>query len=98
MKQTVNFSQFVDTFKAVRPNNFSYDGLRALFDYLEEYEEDTGEEIEFDVIAICCDYSEYASIKEFRQDYSEDYETIEDIEKETTVIKIDGDAFIIQQF
>ena len=40
-------------------NNFSYDGKKALFKYLEEFEEDTGEKIEFDYIVLCCDYSEY---------------------------------------
>jgi len=29
-----------------------------LFDYLEEYEESTGEEIELDVVALCCEYYE----------------------------------------
>lgn len=58
MKTTVYFSEFRDYFHEIRPDNFSYDGLRILFDYFEEFEESTGEEVEFDVIAICCDFSE----------------------------------------
>lgn len=59
MKITVNKYEFRDAFKAAaRENNFSYDGLNVLFDYFEEYEESTGEEIELDVIAICCEFSE----------------------------------------
>lgn len=58
MKTTVYFSEFRDYFHEIRPDNFSYQGLRILFDYLEEFEESTGEEVEFDVIAICCDFSE----------------------------------------
>lgn len=58
MKQTVDFYQFRNAFEEIRPNNFSYQGLRCLFDYLEAFEMDTGEELEFDVIAICCDFSE----------------------------------------
>lgn len=58
MKQSVNFSMFVDAFRSVRPDNFSYEGLEVLFDYFESYEEETGHEIELDVIAICCEYSE----------------------------------------
>ena len=58
MKQSVNFSAFVDAFRAYgRYDQFGYDALRILFDYLEEYEQDTGEEMELDVIALCCDYS-----------------------------------------
>ena len=58
MKTTVYFSEFRDYFHEIRPDNFSYEGLRILFDYFEEFEESTGEEVEFDVIGICCDFSE----------------------------------------
>lgn len=59
MKQTVNETMFRDAFRdADRKENFSYEGLGLLFEYLEEMEADTGEEIELDVIALCCDYSE----------------------------------------
>ena len=59
MKQTVNKSAFIDQFRVMdRLENFSYEARGLLFDYLEEYEEATGEEIEMDVIAVCCDYSE----------------------------------------
>jgi hypothetical protein len=59
MKTSINKYDFRDAFKiAGRENNFSYDGLGVLFDYFEEYEESTGEEIELDVIAICCEFSE----------------------------------------
>lgn len=98
MIQQINESDFHDAFNKIRPDNFSYEGLSALFDYLEQYEDDTGEQIELDVIAICCDYSEYENLKEFQGDYSEDYETIDDIENETTVIRVDDDKFIIQNF
>jgi hypothetical protein len=58
MKQSITFSQFVDAFRAHdRYDSFGYDGLRVIFDYLEQYEQDTNEEIELDVIAICCDYN-----------------------------------------
>ena len=54
MKQTINEYQFKEAFQSSRPNNFSYEGLTALYDYLEQYEEDTGQEIELDVIGLCC--------------------------------------------
>lgn len=58
MEQSVNFSAFVDAFHAYdRYDQFGYDALQVLFEYLEQYEEDTGEELELDVIALCCDYS-----------------------------------------
>lgn len=59
MKQSIGFCGFCDAFRdADRKENFSYEALRILFDYLEQYEDDTGEEIELDVIALCCEYSE----------------------------------------
>ena len=58
MKQTIGFSEFQDAFKSLRPNNFSLQGLGVLWDYLEEHENDCGVEVELDVIAICCDFSE----------------------------------------
>jgi hypothetical protein len=59
MKTTVNLYDFRQAFADCgRADQFSYEGLEILFDYLEQYEEDTGEEIDLDVIALCCDYAE----------------------------------------
>jgi hypothetical protein len=59
MKTTVTKYDFERAFvDADRKENFSYEGLAVLFDYFEDYEEQTGEEIELDVIAICCEYNE----------------------------------------
>lgn len=58
MKNTVDLYQFRNEFQSIRPNNFSYEGLSVLFDYLEELESDSGVEMELDVIALCCDFSE----------------------------------------
>ena len=99
MIRTINEYDFIDAFKKMgREGNFSNDGLVALYEYLEMLEDDTGQPIELDVIALCCEFTEYDNLEEFQADYSEDYETIEDIERETTVIMIDDDSFIIRQF
>ena len=59
MKTTVTFSDFHDSFKRMnRDGQFSYEGFRVLYEYFEQYEDDTGEEIELDVIAVCCEYEE----------------------------------------
>ena len=41
MKDTINKNQFINWFRSNEQykNNFSYEGLSALFDYLEEIEE-----------------------------------------------------------
>ena len=70
MKQTVTKYMFTEAFRhAGRSEQFSYSGLQALFEYLEEMEEGTGEEMELDVIALCCDFSEYATAKEAAEEY-----------------------------
>ena len=69
MKQSINMYDFERAFKNFERDNFSYDGLKALFEDLEEYEEVTGEEVELDVIALCCDYMEYDILKEYNRDY-----------------------------
>jgi hypothetical protein len=68
MKQTIGLSQFTDAFMSIRPKNFTYEGLEILFNGLEEFEEDTNEEIELDVISLCCDYCEM-SINEIIEAY-----------------------------
>ena len=98
MVKTINQWEFVDEFKRIRPDNFSRLGLLELFDYFEMIEDSTGEQIELDIIAICCEYSEYESLEEFQNDYGSEYESIDDIERETEVIRIDDDSFIIAQF
>lgn len=73
MKQNVSFGVFCDSFSDTYKDNFSYEGKRALFDYLENYEEETGEDIELDIVALCCDYCEYPSAYEAMEQYqSED--------------------------
>ena len=57
MKETMTLSSFIRGFEEIRPDNFSYEGLEMLFSHLESMESDE-HEIEYDVIAFCCDYSE----------------------------------------
>lgn len=69
MKRTINVYEFRDAFRDMgRGNSFSYDGLGLLFDWFEEYEDSTGEEMELDVIAICCDWTE-SDAEEIMGDY-----------------------------
>ena len=99
MIQTITKSDFTSAFhKMGRGNNFTYEGLNALYDYLEDLGDDIGEQIELDVIAFCCEYAEYESLEEFQEDYRDEYQSIEEIEQSTTVIMIDDTSFIVRQF
>jgi len=99
MKKTINIYQFRQAFQDYnRQDNFSYEGLEALFNFFEELEESTDNEIELDVIAICCDFTEYQNLQEFQEYCGEEYKSIEDIEYHTIVIPIDNESFITQNF
>ncbi len=106
MKQTINKSDFREAFAAMgRGDQFSYAGLGALFDYLEELERDTGEEYELDVIALCCDFSEY-SVAELREQWPElsaeagddDAAMLEAVEEHVGhFIAVDNETVIVSQ-
>jgi hypothetical protein len=61
-----------DIANALRDDNnaiWSWRGAVALAEYLEECEESTGEEIELDVVAIRCDFSEYDSLQDWIEEH-----------------------------
>ena len=100
MKRYINRYEFIDTFMKsdTYKNNFSYEGLSVLFDWLEEYEEGLEGDLEFDMVAICCDFSEYKNIEELKENYN-DIEDMDDLENKTIVIMLeDEEGFIIQNF
>jgi len=72
MTEQMTKSKFIQEFKAIRPENFSYEGLSALFEYFEEFEDDTGESVSFDPIAICCEFSEHESALDAARQYTSD--------------------------
>ena len=68
MKTNVSIYDFRDTIMELRPNNFSYEGLTILFDWFEQYEDDSETEVDFDPIGICCEFNE-STYDEIIQDY-----------------------------
>jgi hypothetical protein len=80
MKTTISLYDFRDAFQRIgRGKQFSYDGLEILFDYLEDYEAGSGEEVELDVIALCCDFAE-DDPKSIAQAYDVDIKDLDDDE------------------
>jgi hypothetical protein len=84
MKDTITEYQFRDE---MVKHGFSYEGATALFEYLEQCEQDCGTELEFDPVAIRCDFDEYKNLKEIKENY-QDIESLEDLRDHTTVIEI----------
>lgn len=104
MYQTISQWDFVRAFTEMnRETNFSEEGRIALFDFLEEVNPDS----ELDVIAICCDFTEYSNLNELKQEYShllegedleDDDEVLEFFRDETVVLELSNGGVIIQQF
>ena len=71
MKQTITESMFIAGFDYVgRSTQFSTAARRALFEFYAELEADTGEEMEYDPVAICCEWAEY-TLDELTAEFSE---------------------------
>lgn len=115
LKQIINIAQGADILAQNKENWFTMKGAEILLQYLEDLSEDTWQDIEFDEIAIRCDYSEY-TFEELSKDYNYGY-LLEDIDfdindlddddkekilnflkTETTVLEVDEDTVIIQNF
>lgn len=91
----VTLSDFRDAFRAAgRKDQFSYDGLRVIFDYMEELEDSIGEPVELDVIAICCDYAEMTP-EEIIEAYSIPYDAADDDLWKTVRVYLRNHTFIV---
>lgn len=112
MYQRVNKHDFIEAFRTMgrydrqdgQGGNFTYEALLALFDYLEEIEAGTGEEMHLDPIALCCDFAEYENLAELAGEYddinaADDERALDYLRDQTTVIEIPGtDRIVIQSF
>ena len=108
MKATLTKSNFRDGFRDCnRQDQFSYEALGALYDYLVDYEDSCDTELEFNPIAFCCEFTEYADATEAASEYFEfegmafddngaELETAEDVEKKA--LKFLEDRAIVIEF
>ena len=107
MKQTLTTNQAADLLMADKDAGWSYAGARALVEHLESIEDDTGEEIEFDAVALRCDFSEYPNAREAAEECG--WEPDEDADSEeaekaalewlndrTEVITFDGGVIVLK--
>jgi hypothetical protein len=69
MKMTLSTYAVADLLLADNNANWSRAGALALACHLEEIESETGGEMEFDAVAIRCDYSEYKDLGTWAEDY-----------------------------
>ena len=92
----VTSHDFHAAFNTMRPDQFSYDALEAMFTFLDDLSDDLGEPMELDVIGICCGFCEYATVAEAVKDYS--MESLEELQDNTMVLELDNGGIVLQQF
>ena len=95
--QTVNKSQFIDNLLADDYASWTYEDAGALYDYYEQYSDDTGEDVELDRVALRCEWTRADSIDEVIEDY-DDIESLEDLQDNTQVIEHDGGVLLFIAF
>ena len=97
--QKVSFYDFLKEFEEFgRQDSFSYEGKKALYNYLNDLGDDIGQPIELEIIGLCGEFTEYDSLEEFNNYYNLDLDCIDDINDYTIVIPVDDESFIIQDF
>lgn len=105
--QTIGQSEFQDGLKG-EYFNFTYDATEAMYNYYEELSDSLEEPIEFDPIAIRCEWSEYDSISEAYTSYGfdseDDRDTMDDeskldvINENTQAIRLDNGHVLVSEF
>ena len=97
MINTLSTTQAVQELMADENANWSFEGATALVEWIEEFEEDQGEPIEFDPVGLRCEFSEYTAT-----DLMEEYSmTLEEIRENTLVLDLGtltNQSFVVQQF
>jgi hypothetical protein len=106
MKTTISHaSQFRDAFRQVdRCGQFSYEALNMLYEYFEDVDPD----MELDVIAICCEYTEdtpegiannYWSVDDLTQDEEELRDQVREyLEANTSIVGETPTGFVYLSF
>ena len=89
--------EFKQAFNSIRPNNFSYEALEAMYEYFDDLSEDIGQPYELDVISICCEFTEYENLEEVQSNYW-DIKSLDDLQYHTRVIELSNGGLVIQDF
>ena len=103
MKIELSTHQAADILLKDEYANWSRGAALALVEYFESLEEDCGESIDLDRVAIRCDFTEYRSLSEWARDHScvslfdTDEEIREYLEERGQLIEFEG-GVLIQAF
>ena len=101
--KTLSSMDFQDAFyKMGRDKQFSYDALDKLYEFYTEVSEECGTPFEMDVIAICCDWTEYDSFKELYNAYDLGVKGkkafLDELWNHTTFYEVGNGRYLVQNF
>ncbi len=99
MKHTVTKWEFIDSIMRIYDNGkneaFTTEGLEVLWNWYDGIEYG---DTEFYPADISGEWTQYKNIEEFRQNYTDEYEDLDDIRDRSIVLEIDDEAFLVSQF
>ena len=102
MKTTISTHEAALLLLSDAPAGWTREEAFALAEYYEQLEEDTGEEIDLDVVAIRCEWTSYSNMQEVRDAYpscpKDDGDALEWLYDFAQVIKIDSEALLVTEF
>ena len=109
MKRTLRTEEMVSELVRDPYARWTHEGARAIIEYLEDMEEQTGEELEFDLVAIRSQWTEYETLEaaatamipdyaNWAKDDEEEQELLRQIKKEiedsNTILRFSG-GFVV---
>jgi hypothetical protein len=95
MKKTIDFEDFRTAFvRFGRGGQFTALALRLIFEHIESMEQDLGEQFELDIIATCCEYTEYATSSDLVDAF--EHLGIADMDFEDAVEAIERRAIVLR--
>lgn len=96
MKQTISTMQAAEILFKDQYANWSSAAAYALALYYEELEETFEQSIDFDPVAIRCDWTEFKTEKEALENYGLD--NISDLEYHTVIIELDNGSILVHDY
>ena len=92
----VSFCEFCDMFyNHDREDQFSYKGREALYNWYSDLSEEQGEDLEVDIVAICCEWTEYNDLEDYNEQNGSEYEEINDLRKDCIIIVSDSGSLLV---
>ncbi|MCP3700786.1 MAG: hypothetical protein GY920_20155 [Aliivibrio sp.] len=92
MKQSITLNQFIEQFKAMGRDYYTYEAYETLYNFLEEvYDGD----YELDVISLCCEFSQDALSDVLASYGLQDFNELNDY---TLAFELSNDEVLYQSF